>query len=504
MDGGDLKAGENVERKLEDFIGESRARAEAAEQRQAAVEKNLDRLIELLNKTATLQAAAAPPSPQQAPESSETSRQRIDFAELMFLDMRLPSLSGREKSSDIARFFYKFKAGTKNMSSSEKTDLLEAKLNDQAARIFEHCKLSSSSGNFDEVFESFEKEVKARTSDNKDWASIFLKPFYRRYDMPMREYADKITDMTINAFAGAPKEIMEKQMLSKFMIGLNHREAGNALAAEKHKNLPFEEMVQIAVNVYQFNKDNEHLVRPQQSIEADNNFSNPNPALQDFPRNSLTTGNRQYPEIPGDNRNSRAGPWNPRSNANPEIKEIESLMINKVENRKDTQERKARQETFRTYSDPEKTDENVSGIEFGDLETLFAEPEISGRPTKVHLQTDYTLELSKSVFMSWSHEQERKYLDFEEILDNSVYKKWFNTQVPEERCSKIGVSLRRANNFGISDKINFALFLFFVPWCQSLIQSPIRSRQSNPANPNPTMPHPDYQPHSEPPCHWNR
>ncbi|CAD5211693.1 unnamed protein product [Bursaphelenchus xylophilus] len=192
-----------------------------------------------------------------------------------------------------------------------------------------------------------------------------------------------------------------------------------------------------------------------------------------------------------------AGPWNPRSNASPEIKEIESLMINKVENREDTQ-RKARQETFRTYSDPEKTDENVSGIEFGDLETLFAEPEISGRPTKVHLQTDYTLELSKSVFMSWSHEQERKYLDFEEILDNSVYRKWFNTQVPEERCSKIGVSLRRANNFGISDKINFCRVLYFLFLCANPIL-PIRSRQSKPANPNPTMPHPDYQPHSEPP-----
>ncbi|CAD5222870.1 unnamed protein product [Bursaphelenchus xylophilus] len=321
MAGGDKKPGEDVATKLKSFIEETRASAEAAEQRQASIDSSLNRLVELLTKTAALQAIAPSPSPQPPAENAEDNRQKVDFAELMFLDMRLPTLNGREKSSEVSSFLYKFKTGTRNMSSAEKRDLLEAKLSDQALRIYEHCKRSATSENFEEIFENFEKELKGRSADNRDWASIFLKPYYRRHDMSMRDYADKISDITMRAFVGAPKEIMERQLITKFMSGLNHREVGNALAAERHKNLPFEDMVKIAINVLDHNQGNRYRPQTQQrSFGANNNNNNSLaattghqntnqntnasvPAQQNRPNPPFTGGNRS-PLEPGNYNNS--------------------------------------------------------------------------------------------------------------------------------------------------------------------------------------------------------
>ncbi|CAD5230688.1 unnamed protein product [Bursaphelenchus xylophilus] len=154
---------------------------------------------------------------------------------------------------------------------------------------------------FEEIFDNFESEVKSRISDTRDWSAIFLKPFFRRHDLHMRDYADRIMDLTVRAFAGAPKEILERQMIAKFLSGVNHKEVGIALAAEKHKNLPFEEMVKIAINVYDYSQGNVCRPQQQQAFDNGNDFIDPPAAhlsgFWDIP----TQNNRPTPQSTGGN-----------------------------------------------------------------------------------------------------------------------------------------------------------------------------------------------------------
>ncbi|CAD5208198.1 unnamed protein product [Bursaphelenchus xylophilus] len=85
--------------------------------------------------------------------------------------------------------------------------------------------------------------------------------------------------------------------------------------------------------------------------------------------------------------------------------------------------------------------------EYGDFETLFDEPEApSSRLIKVNYQTDYSSELSKSVFMTWSKKKVKEDIDFMDVLDDSLYHHWINEDGVEKKCFEI-VDSRQKDEF---------------------------------------------------------
>uniref|UniRef100_A0A1I7RIF0 Reverse transcriptase n=1 Tax=Bursaphelenchus xylophilus TaxID=6326 RepID=A0A1I7RIF0_BURXY len=503
MEHGDSKGGGNEV--MEDILKFTKEQREKSDRTLIEVQKQAEedrKKIEELSQA--VQALLAQSEVKQPQSESISFAPRIEnpparsggsVADLMFIEMRLPTLTGKEKQSEVVSFFYKFRAGTVNHTTQEKRDLLEAKVAGKAARLWEHTSLASESSDFDQNLAEFESELKRRAADHRDWASIYLKPFIRGNNMSIREYADQISDITIRAFAGAPKHILEKHMISKFMAGLNHREASIALAAELHKNLPFEEMVQIATNVCNYDKGNWYQAQQNQSFEAENYLNSHAPAHLSAFWNGPSQNNRSIPQPTVDNycnggehlekdcherkdylkqlrekalaarvnykanRGSSivpkiisAGPVEQEPQENSEVKITANCTINEIESLREKSGLKSGQEPF-TCSNLEELSGSTEELEFGDLETLFAEPEISCLPSKVHPQTDYTLELSKSAFMSWKHEKKRITPSFEEILDNSVYEKWFSTNDLEIKGPKINVDIPKEDAFESFEKI---------------------------------------------------
>ncbi|CAD5233576.1 unnamed protein product [Bursaphelenchus xylophilus] len=486
---------------------------------QKQAEEDRKKIEELSQSVQTLLAQSEVKQPQSesisfAPRlENPPARSAGSVADLMFIEMRLPTLTGKEKQSEVVSFFYKFRAGTVNHTTQERRDLLEAKVAGKAAWLWEHTSMASESSDFDQNLAEFENELKSRAADHKDWASIYLKPFIRENNMSIREYADQISDITIRAFAGAPKHILEKHLISKFMAGLNHREASIALAAELHKNLPFEEMVKIATNVYEYNKGNWYQPQQNPSFEAENFLNShaparlsafwigpsqnnrpiPQPTVENYCnggehlekdchkrkdylkqlREKALAARVNYKANRGSSINPQiisAGPVEQEPQENSEVKITASCTINEIESLRENPELKSRQEPF-TCSNLEESSTRNDELESGDLETLFAEPEISRLPSKVHQQTDYTLELSKSAFMSWKHEKKGIIPSFEEILDNSVYEKWFNTTALEIKDPKVNVDIPKEDTFESFEKRN-ELSAKIVPRVDQNIQIP--------------------------------
>ncbi|CAD5219255.1 unnamed protein product [Bursaphelenchus xylophilus] len=91
----------------------------------------------------------------------------------------------------------------------------------------------------------------------------------------------------------------------------------------------------------------------------------------------------------------------------------------------------------------EEKGEECSGFENGDFEELFYEPEAPLSHTKVNYQTDYTSELSKSVFMTWSKEKTKESTDFTEIVDDSLYHEWIKDDPIRKKCSEVDVNVEK-------------------------------------------------------------
>ncbi|CAD5233409.1 unnamed protein product [Bursaphelenchus xylophilus] len=521
MEHGDSKGGGNeVMEDILKFMKEQREKSDRTlieVQKQA--EEDRKKIEELSQSVQALLAQNETKHPQSenisfAPRTENPpTRSGGSVADLMFIEMRLPTLTGKEKQSEVVSFFYKFRAGTVNHTTQERRDLLEAKVAGKAARLWEHTSMASESSDFDQNLAEFENELKSRAADHRDWTSIYLKPFIRGNNMSIREYADQISDITIRAFAGAPKHILEKHMISKFMAGLNHREASIALAAELHKNHPFEEMVKIATNVYEYNKGNWYQPQQNPSFEAENFLNSHAPAHLSAFWNGPSQNNRPIPQPTVENycnggehlekdchkrkdylkqlrekalaarvnykanRGSSivpqiisAGPVEQEPQENSEVKITANCTINEIDSLREKPEMKSCQEPF-TCSSFEELSTRNDELESEDLETLFAEPEISHLASKVHQQTGYTSELSKSAFMSWKHEKKGIIPSFEEILDNSVYEKWFSTTALEIKDPKVNVDIPKEDTFESFEKRN-QLFAKIVPRVNQNIQIP--------------------------------
>uniref|UniRef100_A0A1I7SKG4 CCHC-type domain-containing protein n=1 Tax=Bursaphelenchus xylophilus TaxID=6326 RepID=A0A1I7SKG4_BURXY len=165
-----------------------------------------------------------------------------------------------------------------------------------------------------------------------------------------------------------------------------------------------------------------------------------------------------------------AGPVEQEPQENSEVKITANCTINEIDSLREKPEMKSCQEPF-TCSSFEELSTRNDELESEDLETLFAEPEISHLASKVHQQTGYTSELSKSAFMSWKHEKKGIIPSFEEILDNSVYEKWFSTTALEIKDPKVNVDIPKEDTFESFEKRN-QLFAKIVPRVNQNIQIP--------------------------------
>ncbi|CAD5207944.1 unnamed protein product [Bursaphelenchus xylophilus] len=97
-------------------------------------------------------------------------------------------------------------------------------------------------------------------------------------------------------------------------------------------------------------------------------------------------------------------------------------------------------------SNIEEKGEDHSGFENGDFEELFYKPEAPLSHTKANYQTDYTSELSKSVFMSWNKEKYDDSIDFMEILDDSLYAEWLKDDPIRKKCSELDANLPKVES----------------------------------------------------------
>ncbi|CAD5232958.1 unnamed protein product [Bursaphelenchus xylophilus] len=143
-------------------------------------EEDRKQIEELTKSFQTLLAQSETKQPMNEDPMAPTSlanppvRSGRSIADLMFVEMRLPTLTGKENQSEMICFFYKFRAGTANHTTQEKKDLLEAKIAGKAARLWEHTSMASESSDFDQNLAEFESELKSKAADHRDWPSIYL------------------------------------------------------------------------------------------------------------------------------------------------------------------------------------------------------------------------------------------------------------------------------------------------------------------------------------------
>ncbi|CAD5215090.1 unnamed protein product [Bursaphelenchus okinawaensis] len=212
---------------------------------------NLTQVGELSNtEKAVFMSKAEPKSAFEDSLQSNPSVPISDISSFIVVQAQVPKINGDDKVDVLENFFSIYRTTTLHFSEILKKNLLETKLTGDAKVCYRTIQTDYPLLDADNCVKMLEKELLQSKFDPDKAMADFQRPLYRKHDQHIRDYARRIKMLACRALIGYPKELREREMIAKFLSGLNCEQAHIALSSQQTLNPDYESMVKVACKVY--------------------------------------------------------------------------------------------------------------------------------------------------------------------------------------------------------------------------------------------------------------
>ncbi|CAD5230851.1 unnamed protein product [Bursaphelenchus okinawaensis] len=192
-------------------------------------------------------------SPKSVFEDNSQSSASVpinDVSSFIVLQSQIPKITGDDKTDVLESFFSAYRTSTLHFSELLKKNLVETKLTGDAKVCYRTIQTDYPLLDTDNCVKLLEKELLQSKFDPDKAMADFQRPYYRKHDLHIRDYARRIKMLACRALIGYPKELREREMIAKFLGGLNCEQAHIALSSQQTLNPDYDSMVRVACKVY--------------------------------------------------------------------------------------------------------------------------------------------------------------------------------------------------------------------------------------------------------------